>query len=130
MHGLTKILGFVPTSDPKRARAFYEGLLGFRFVVDDQFALVLDAHGTMIRLFKMKDFTPAPYTIVGWEVQEIESLISDLSKRGISFEKYPGMKQDNLGVWTAPNGDKVAWFKDPDGNILSLSAHHQSYAQP
>ena len=124
MQALTKIIGFVPTTDSKRARAFYEGLLGFRFVSDDPFALVLDAHGTMIRVAKAKDFTPAPYTILGWEVEGIQGIVSNLVERGVSFEKYPWVK-DSLGIWTAPTGDKVAWFKDPDGNILSVSQHQK-----
>src|ERR1039457_2183810 len=107
MLGSTNIVAFVPTRDAEKARAFYEGVLGLRFVKDDGFAMVLDANGILIRVAKMKDFTPAQFTILGWQV----------------FEIFGFFKQDELGIWTAPTGDKVAWFKDPDGNILSVSQH-------
>jgi catechol 2,3-dioxygenase-like lactoylglutathione lyase family enzyme len=120
----SKIIGFVPTRDSKRAREFYEGKLGFRFVSDDPFALVMMAGDTMIRISKAKDFTPAPYTVMGWEAQDIEALVRWLTARGVVFEKYPFIQDQELGIWAAPGGDKVAWFKDPDGNVLSVSQHH------
>ena len=118
-----KIIAFVATSDSEKARAFYEGVLGLRFVNDDGFAMVLDANGTMIRVAKVKDFTPAPYTVLGWQVPKIEEEVASLTKRGVHFERYGFFEQDPLGIWTAPTGDKVAWFKDPDGNVLSVSQH-------
>ena len=119
----SKVIGFVPTKDAQRARAFYEGKLGFRFVSDDQFALVLRAGETMIRIAKAQDFSPAPYTVLGWEVRDVEAVVRWLQKRGVAFEKYPFVQDQELGIWTAPGGNKVAWFKDPDGNVLSLSQH-------
>ena len=119
----TNIVAFVPTRDAEKARAFYEGVLGLRFVKDDGFAMVLDANGIMIRVAKMKDFTPAPFTVLGWQVSGIEDVVRGLQKRGVHFEIFGFFKQDELGIWTAPTGDKVAWFKDPDGNILSVSQH-------
>lgn len=119
----TKIIAFVPTKDADKARAFYEGLLGLRFINDDGFALVLDANGIMIRIAKVKDFTPAQFTILGWQVSGIETVVRTLQKKGVHFEIFGFFKQDELGIWTAPTGDKVAWFKDPDGNILSVSQH-------
>jgi catechol 2,3-dioxygenase-like lactoylglutathione lyase family enzyme len=118
-----KIVGFVPTKDAAAARSFYEGKLGFAFVSDDMFALVVRAGDTMIRIAKAQDFTPAPYTVLGWEVSNIEEMVAWLQKRGVVFEKYPFVEDKALGIWTAPSGDKVAWFKDPDGNVLSLSQH-------
>ncbi len=118
-----KIVGFVPTKDSKKARSFYEGKLGFQFVSDDQYALVMRADRTIIRIGKGQDFTPAPYTVLGWEVQDIEAVVTWLKERGVTFEKYPFIQDPELGVWTAPTGDKVAWFKDPDGNVLSISQH-------
>jgi len=118
-----KLVGFVPTKDSTRAREFYEGKLGFRFVSDDQFALVMQAGESMIRIAKAKDFTPAHYTVMGWEVTDVEAMVKWLNKRGVKFEKYPFVEDRELGIWTTPNGDKVAWFKDPDGNVLSLSQH-------
>ena len=116
------IVAFVPTKDPGKARAFYEGVLGLRFVKDDGFALVLDANGIMVRVAKA-EFTPAPFTILGWQVTGIEDMVKALQAKGVRFERFGFFEQDQLGIWTAPTGDKVAWFKDPDGNMLSLSQH-------
>lgn len=118
-----KVIGFVPTKDSKQARSFYEGKLGFQFVSDDQYALVMKAGGTMLRIGKAGDFTPAPYTVLGWEVQNIEAMVNWLSGRGVAFEMYPFIQDRDRGIWTTPTGDKVAWFKDPDGNVLSVSQH-------
>ena len=123
MLGTTNIIAFVPTSDPVKARAFYEGVLGLRFVKDDGFALVLDANGIMVRVAKSGDFTPAPFTILGWEVSDIAKMASRLKEKGVALERFSFLQQDELGVWAAPGGDKVAWFKDPDGNMLSISEH-------
>lgn len=118
-----KLVGFVPTKDSARSREFYEGKLGFKFVSDDQFALVMQAGKSMIRIAKAGKFTPAQYTVMGWEVTDIEAVVKWLTGRGVSFEKYPFVQDQKSGIWTTPNGDKVAWFKDPDGNVLSLSQH-------
>ncbi len=119
-----KIVGFVPTKDYDKARAFYEGKLGFQFVSLDQFALVVRAGDHMIRIAKVPNFTPLQGTILGWEVENIEAVAAWLRDRGVATEKYPFAQDRELGIWTAPSGDKVAWFKDPDGNILSVSQHH------
>jgi catechol 2,3-dioxygenase-like lactoylglutathione lyase family enzyme len=123
MLGTTNIVAFVPITDGERARAFYEGVLGLRFVKDDGFALVLDANGIMIRAGKMKEVKPAQFTVLGWQVKGIEDVVRGLQKKGVKFEVFGFFKQDELGIWTAPTGDKVAWFKDPDGNVLSVSEH-------
>lgn len=123
MLGSTNIIAFVPIKDSQKSRAFYEGILGLRFVKDDGFALVLEANGIMVRAVKMKDFTPAQFTVLGWEVPDIENVVRELGKKGTHFEIFGFFKQDELGIWTAPGGDKVAWFKDPDGNTLSVSQH-------
>ena len=117
----TKMMGFVPTQDLRKARAFYEGLLGLRSVSEDQFALVLDANGTVIRVTKVTDFKPQPFTILGWQVPDIRQAVSELGDKGIQFERYGMKKQDERGVWTAPGGALVVWFKDQDGNLLSLT---------
>jgi catechol 2,3-dioxygenase-like lactoylglutathione lyase family enzyme len=122
MLGSINIVAFVPTKDAQKARAFYEGVLGLRFVKDDGFALVLDANGIMVRVAKA-EFTPAPFTILGWQVTDIEKVAAGLASKGIHFERFGFFEQDELGIWTAPSGDKVAWFKDPDGNVLSVSQH-------
>ena len=124
MLGNTEIMAFLPTLDYEKARAFYEGLLGLKFISNDGFAMVLEGHGTTIRVAKVqKDWVPAPFTILGWKVTGIEKVVSDLMKRGVVFERFGFFEQDALGIWTAPSGDKVAWFKDPDGNTLSVSQH-------
>ncbi len=123
MLATAKMIGFVPTTDSKRARDFYEGKLGFQFVNDDQFALVMRAGDNLVRVAKAGKFTPAPYTVLGWEVTKIQDEVRALAARGIVFEKYPFVQDQETGIWTTPNGDRVAWFKDPDGNVLSLSEH-------
>jgi catechol 2,3-dioxygenase-like lactoylglutathione lyase family enzyme len=121
--GSNNIIAFVPTRDSEKARAFYEGVLGLRFVKDDGFALVLDANGIMVRVAKAPEFKPLPFTILGWQVSGIDKVVQALRNKGVQFEIFGFFKQDKLGIWTAPSGDKVAWFKDPDGNMLSVSQH-------
>jgi catechol 2,3-dioxygenase-like lactoylglutathione lyase family enzyme len=118
-----KIVAFVLTEDAVKARDFYEGLLGLRFVSDDPFALVLDANGIMLRVVKMKSFTPLPSTVLGWEIPDIEKEVSELAAKGIKFQSYGLPGQDERGIWGAPGGGRVAWCKDPDGNVLSVSQH-------
>jgi catechol 2,3-dioxygenase-like lactoylglutathione lyase family enzyme len=123
MLGAINIVAFVPTRDPEKARAFYEGVLGLRFVKDDGFALVLDANGIMVRVAKAPEFKPASFTILGWQITGIEKVVTALRGKGVHFERFGFLEQDEFGIWTAPGGDKVAWFKDPDGNVLSVSEH-------
>jgi catechol 2,3-dioxygenase-like lactoylglutathione lyase family enzyme len=118
-----KMVGFIPTTDYDKARAFYEGKLGFKFVSLDQFALVTTVGGHTIRISKIPNFKPLQGTILGWQVENVESVATWLRDCGVPPEKYPFAQDQNLGIWTAPSGDKVAWFKDPDGNILSISQH-------
>jgi catechol 2,3-dioxygenase-like lactoylglutathione lyase family enzyme len=119
MLGSIDIVAFVPTKDAEKAKAFYVDVLGLRFVKDDGFALVLDANGIKVRVAKAQ-FTPAPFTILGWQVADIEKMVAALQAKGVRFERFGFFEQDALGIWTAPGGDKVAWFKDPDGNVLSV----------
>ena len=122
---LSRMVGFVNTTRPEDARAFYGETLGFRFLHDDDFALVFDAEGTMLRINKAQSFTPAPGTVLGWQVDDIDAAVSELARRGVRFEQFglSFMEQSPEGIWTAPSGDRVAWFKDPDGNVLSISQH-------
>jgi predicted enzyme related to lactoylglutathione lyase len=122
---LSKLVGFAITTQPAKAKVFYSELLGFRFVKDDGFALVFDAHGTMLRISKLKQFSPAQFTVLGWEVEDIEAAVAELARRGAVFERYPGMPQDKNAICTFPGEARVAWFKDPDGNVLSISEHNQ-----
>lgn len=118
------IIGFVATSDPDRARRFYGDTLGLPLIEEQMpFALVFDAHGTMLRVTIVKKVSPAGYTVLGWKVPNVVTAAKALSAAGVRFERYAGMEQDDLGIWTSPNGGQVAWFKDPDGNTLSISQH-------
>ncbi len=121
MLGKSSLIAFVPTRDAARSRMFYEDTLGLRFVSDDSFAVVMDAKGTMIRIVRLGEFTPAPYTIVGWQVEDIHQTIAAMSGKDIEFKRYPYFEQSEDGVWSAPDGAQVAWFSDPDGNTLSIS---------
>ena len=122
---LNRMIGFVTTTSPERAKAFYGDVLGFTYVGDDGFALSFDAHGTPLRVAKAQAFTPSQATVLGWDVPDIVGAVTELGARGVRFEQFnlPFLTQDALGIWTAPNGDRVAWFKDPDGNTLSVSCH-------
>ena len=122
--GQYNIIGFATIVDVDRARAFYRDTLGLRLINEEPpFALVFDANGIMLRLAMGKELPPAHGTVLGWQVPDIAAAVKDLSQAGIAFERYDFLKQDDAGIWTSPTGAKVAWFKDPDGNILSLSEH-------
>src|ERR1700756_436776 len=118
---LQKLMAFVATPDPIRARAFYRDTLGLELVSEDEFALVLDIGGTMLRVTTVQELTPAAYTILGWQVQEVVGAVKSLQQKGVVFERYPGMVQDEHGIWESPGGARIARFKDPDGNTLSLT---------
>ncbi len=124
MLGKNDIVAFVPTNDSKRAKTFYKDVLGLKFVSDDGFAMVFSANGTMVRIAKAGNFTPQQFTILGWQVKKIESVVKKMRAKGVEFLTFPGMGQGTDGIWPAPDGvAKVAWFKDPDGNTLSVSEH-------
>ncbi|RZU40943.1 VOC family protein [Edaphobacter modestus] len=120
----TQLIGFIPTVDADRARKFYVDTLGLTFVSDDEFAIVVRSGGIDIRISRIAAFNPSPHTILGWKVPSIDASVQQFAAAGIKFERYPFLEQDASGIWTAPDGAaKVAWFKDPDGNVLSLSQH-------
>jgi predicted enzyme related to lactoylglutathione lyase len=114
------LVAFVPTVDLERARAFYEGVAGLTVEEVTPFACVLRASGITLRVTRVEQLHPQPFTVLGWSVPDIRQAVEELTGRGVVFERYAGIDQDQLGVWTAPDGAQVAWFKDPDGNILSL----------
>lgn len=118
-----KLMAFGATANPMRSRHFYQSVLGLALVEDSPFALVFDANGTELRVQKVDSVSPGSYTALGWAVADIERSVQALSGKGVSFERFPGMQQDALGIWQAPGGAKVAWFRDPDGNLLSLAQH-------
>ena len=115
------IVAFVATSKPARARRFYRDKLGLRLLSEDGFALVFDAHGTMLRVTIVKEVRAADYTVLGWQVPDIVAAAKRLREAGVQPQRYPGMSQDEHGIWTSPSGARVAWFKDPDGNTLSIT---------
>ncbi len=115
------IIGFVATQNPASARKFYEETLGLAFVSDDPFAIVFNVNGTMLRVQKVQQLLPAPHTVLGWKVSDMRAQVQKLKESGVRFERFDGLSQDELGIGTSPAGAKVAWFKDPDGNMLSLT---------
>ena len=121
MLGSCDVIAFAATTNPTRAREFYESVLGLRLVSDEPFALVFDAHGIMLRISKVQELNPAGHTILGWRVPDIVAAVKELETSGVTFQQYEGIQQDDLGIWAAPDGGKVAWFEDPDGNTLSLT---------
>ncbi len=115
------LVAFAAATDLSRARMFYEQALGLPVAEYNDFACVLDANGTMLRITAVPEVSRASYTVLGWRVTDISATIRDLIAKGVVFLRYDGMDQDEDGIWTTPGGDKVAWFADPDGNILSLT---------
>lgn len=119
--GSQKIMAFAATADPAKAKAFYRDTLGLRLTSEDGFALAFDVQGVMLRVTTVKKVAVAPYTVLGWQVDDIAATANALGKAGVEFQRYQGLPQDELGVWEAPGGAKVAWFQDPDGNTLSIT---------
>ena len=115
------LVAFVAATDLHRARAFYEQTLGLPVLEQDDFACVLDAHGTTLRVTAVREVARGGYTVLGWRVSDIVTAVRDLAVRGVTFVRYPGLSQDEHGIWTAPSGAQVVWFTDPDGNVLSLT---------
>ncbi len=121
MLNTAKIISFVATKNSAVAREFYERTLGLSLVSDDPFALVFNVNGAMLRVAKVQELAPAKHAVLGWDVQDIQVTIKELTKRGVRFERYAGLPQDEQGIWKSPAGAKIAWFKDGDGNTLSLT---------
>jgi len=119
-----QLMGFIPITSAARARAFYVDTLKLAFINEDQFAVVVRTNGNDIRLSLVGSFTPQPWTICGWKVPDIDAAAAELTRAGVVFEKYPFVK-DPSGIWDAPGGARIAWFKDLDGNVLSISQHPQ-----
>ena len=121
------IIAFVTIVNVARAKKFYGETLGLRLMSEEPpFALVFDANGIMLRLGMGKELPAAVGTVLGWQVPDITAAVKDLKQAGVHFERYEYMKQDDWGIWTTPTGAKVAWFKDPDGNVLSISEHPEA----
>ena len=123
MLNTASLVGFVATAKPAEAKRFYQGTLGLELIEDGPYALVFNANGTTLRIQKVQEVCLAPYTSLGWEVSNISAETQRLSEQGVVFEHHEGLPQDHAGFWRTPNGSSVAWFKDPDGNTLSLTEH-------
>lgn len=119
--GSQKLMAFIATRDPSRAKAFYRDTLGLRLVSEDQFAMVFDAAGTLLRVTTVQEVGAVKYTVLGWQVSDISRTAKRLHEAQVMLEQYAGMQQDELGIWNSPSGARVAWFKDPDGNTLSIT---------
>ena len=115
------VISLIPIRDAERARRFYSDTLGLPFVSEDGFAVVFEVGGRTLRLTKVEAFTPQPFSIIGWRVADIATTVQGLADRGVTFERYAALAQDDLGIWAVPDGSaRVAWFEDPDGNLLSI----------
>jgi predicted enzyme related to lactoylglutathione lyase len=115
------LVAFVGVSDLDQARQFYSDALGLDLRDEAPFALVANIQGTTLRITRVDEPAGVTYTVLGWEVSDIDATIDALASRGVAFTRYDGMDQDQRGIWTAPGGARVAWFIDPDGNNLSLT---------
>jgi catechol 2,3-dioxygenase-like lactoylglutathione lyase family enzyme len=123
MLGNCQLAAFIATSKPDEARKFYEDVLGLTFLSDEEYAIVFDANGTTLRVQKAGSFTPQQFTALGWHVPDIEAAMADLRAKGVVFEQYPWMPEGSNGIMTFPGGARVTWFKDPDGNLLSIDQY-------
>jgi catechol 2,3-dioxygenase-like lactoylglutathione lyase family enzyme len=121
--GSAELIAFMGSADVARSRSFYEGTLGLELLEENEYACVFSAHGTMLRVAAVPEVVKAGYTVLGWDVPDIRASIRALKAGGVAFRRFDemGMKQDEDDVWTAPNGDLVAWFTDPDEHVLSLT---------
>ena len=127
MMSARRIVAFVSIVDAERAKRYYRDTLGLRLVSEEPpFALVFDANGIMLRLVMESELAPRAGAVLGWQVLDIANAVRDLERTGVPFERYEYLKQNELGVWTSPAGARIAWFRDPDGNILSLSEHQEA----
>lgn len=115
------ITAFLPTVKPEQSKQFYRNTLGLKLVSEDDFALEFEGGGVVLRITIVEKFNPHPFTVLGFKVEDIASQVKSLTKKGVEFERYNSFKQDDLGIWTSPSKAQIAWLKDPDGNLLSLT---------
>ena len=120
-----RAMAFVPATDLGRARGFYEGILGLEVLDVSGFACVFRVGGATLRVALVGELSSQPFTVFGWEVPAIGETMAALAARGVEFPRFEGMDQDPAGVWITPGGDRIAWFRDPDGNVLSLTQFHR-----
>jgi len=117
-----KVKAFVTTSDAAAAKKFYGGVLGFTFISEDDYGLSFEMNNSLLRvsITNKEDAAPQIHTVLGWSVPDIHESVDFLKGRGVQFERYTFLQQDEKGVWQTADGTKVAWFKDPNGNVLSI----------
>jgi len=115
------VIAFTATSQPELAKEFYRDRLGLTLIEESPYALVFQSGATMIRVQLFEPFEPHPFTALGWDVADIRQTVAELETRGVPVMRVPYVEQDAAGIWWTPNGDGIAWFKDPDGNTLSLT---------
>ena len=123
MLGKYDLMAFVSTegSAKAKARAFYEEKLGLDVLAADDYGVMYDVNGRRLRMSYVQELKPAPYSVLCWVVPDIRAAVAALVLKEVVFEQYEGLGQDAAGVWAAPDGTLVAWFKDPVGNVLSLA---------
>lgn len=112
---------FIPTTNPKEAKQFYQDTLGLKLNFETDYSMEFEGKESLLMVTKVESFEPQPFTVLGCNVGDIDTEIQSLNEHGVKFEIFDSFGQDNLGIWTAPSKAKVAWFKDPDGNLLSLT---------
>ena len=117
----SRLVAFGAATDTKRTRAFYEGMLELQFIFEDDFAIVYDVNGVTLRIQKVAQMYPQPFTVLGWSVSSIDVAVDQLIARGAVFERYASLQQDPRGIWRSPSGAKIAWLKDPDGYVISFT---------
>jgi len=118
--GAADLIAFVPTKDMGKARPFYEKTLGLPMEGQSPVACAFRAGGVLVRVIVVEQLTPFPFTLLGWSVEDINETVAALTARGVAFDRFEGVDQDELGVWRSPGGAQVAWFKDPDGNTFAV----------
>jgi catechol 2,3-dioxygenase-like lactoylglutathione lyase family enzyme len=114
-------VAFLPSEDLERSERFFQGVLELRVVSRSPFASVFQIGGTTLRVTKVAGLRPQPFTVFGWLVVDLRSMVRVLRDRGAVMLRYEGLDQDDDGVWRTPSGDFVVWFEDPDSNVLSLT---------
>jgi len=117
------ITAFLPTAQPERSKQFYLHTLGLKLRSEDPYAFEFEGNGVVLRITIVDALRPQPFTVLGFRIEKIESQVKTLVEKGVEFEKYGGLEQDDLGIWTSPSKAKIAWFKDPDGNLVSLTEY-------
>jgi catechol 2,3-dioxygenase-like lactoylglutathione lyase family enzyme len=118
-----RLVAFAATTDGDRAADFYGHVLGLSIRSNDAFAISFDANGVELRVQKVERFNAQPFTVLGWQVVDVADIVDRLARHGVLVERYPWLEQDAAGIWCAPSGARIAWFKDPDGNLLSVAQY-------